>query len=170
VIDMGGTSLAPSGTKRIVLLLALAMMTAFLVAASPAAPAEAAVKSDYSLTYCYSSSTYTGQGSNTLTNGTLYAGFCHYAASGVGTATVKYKKTAGNNVTVQLGYEFVNAAGTTSSGRVLDTAFTIKAGETWSYRWNYASPGRYSPSGNTPCVRGVMKVGADYYSTRVVCP
>jgi len=48
-------------------------------------------------------------------------------------------------------------------------AFTISAGQTFSQRWPYASPGRYSPSGTTPCLRGVLKVGPDAFSTRVVC-
>lgn len=159
----------PIVSRRGLIAFALALAILFTMF-SPPSTAEAATKSDYSLTYCYSSSTFRGSGSNSLSNGTLSAGFCNYAAGGVGTATVKYKKTGGTAVTVQLGYEFVNASGSTASGRVLDTSFTIRAGETWSHRWNYASPGRYSPSGNTPCMRGVMKVGADVYSTRVVCP
>lgn len=146
------------------------LLTTLFLAGSPATPAGAAVKSSYSLSYCYSSSSYQGYGTNSLSNGTLYGGFCTYGAGGVGTATVKYTKTGGSAVSVQLGWEFVSASGSTASGRVLDTSFTISAGETWSWRWNYASPGRYSPSGNTPCMRGVLKAGADVFSTRVVCP
>lgn len=143
----------------------------FLASLANAGAAQAASQGSWDITNCAGRGSFVGSGANSLSNGTLSAGFCRYSAGGVSTATVKYAKTAGAAVTATLCWEFVSANGSTASGRTCDPegSFTISAGQTFSQRWPYASPGRYSPSGTTPCLRGVLKVGPDAFSTRVVC-
>lgn len=120
--------------------------------------------------------TYFGSGSNSLSNGTLASAFCHYAGShGISQVNIEYKKTAGDPVTLRFGWEFTASNGSSSYGRVLDNgAFTQTVNTTKTFTWQYADPGVRTPTGNAPCVRGVLLqylngVVQYTFTTSVVC-
>ncbi len=122
---------------------------------------------------CTGGSVYRGQGGNTLSNGTLTAGFCRYTSSQyIGTANVSYKKTAGATVTgARLAWEFVSSSGSTAGSRFYAPGtYSVSAGDTISYQFKYASPGKSPASNQENCWRGVLVSGGETYSTRVVCP
>jgi len=151
---------------------AAALASAFAIAGtpSPAIAGNMTVQSPMSLSSCDGGGTYVGSGSNSLSNGTFSAGFCAYANHGIGTANDQYKKTAGSTVSVYFTWEFTNSNGGVSVNRQpFSGPFTVSAGQTVSAQGRYASPGIQSTSGSAGCVRGVMKVGADTFTTRVVC-
>ena len=82
-----------------------------LAAASMAAPQAAYASTlaptqveSMSVDSCNSRSSFRGSGSADLSNGTLTAGFCHYAARGVGTVHIEYRKTSGPATTVRFAW------------------------------------------------------------------
>lgn len=122
------------------------------------------------LNSCSGGSSFRGSGSTSLSNGTLSAGFCTFGAGGVGTVNIQYAKTGGSATTVRFAWEWVDTTGSNPTGRRYDNgSFSISAGRTRTFTWNYASPGVYSPSGNAPCRRGVLIQGNNTFSTRIVC-
>lgn len=121
-------------------------------------------------TACTGGATYRGSGSASLTNGTLAASVCRFSPGGVATVNIQYVKTGGSAVTVRFAWEWVDRTGSNPTGRRYDQgSFSISSGQTRGFQWTYASPGVYAPSGNAPCVRGVLTQGSNVYSTRIIC-
>jgi hypothetical protein len=138
-----------------------------------ATPAEAAYQSSLTPSYC-PIGTLVGTGSNALTNGSLAFGWCRDTDGDALVVTLKYTKTAGAAVDLRFGYEWTNMYGTVTAGRTWDTSanstVTANSSETWSYRF-LNSPADSQPSGQTPCVRGLMKIdNLLIYATTIACP
>lgn len=120
--------------------------------------------------------TYFGQGSTSLSNGTLRAAFCHYSSiHTISQVNIEYEKTGGSAVTLRFAWEWTDSSGSSSYGRQYDNgSFTETAGQTRGFTWWYTNPGVSSPNINAPCVRGVLLqysggVLLNTFSTRVVC-
>lgn len=138
-----------------------------------ATPSEAAYQSSLTPSYC-PVGTLVGTGTNTLSNGSLAFGRCRDTDGDALVVTVKYTKTAGAAVDLRFGYEWTNMYGTVTAGRTWDTSanstVTANSSETWSYRF-MNSPADSQPSGQTPCVRGLMKIdNLLVYVTTIACP
>lgn len=151
----------------------LKILFAALFLSLVATPSEAAYQSSLTPSFC-PVGTLVGTGTNALTNGSLAFGWCQDNDGDALVVTVKYTKTAGAAVDLRFGYEWTSANGSVTAGRTWDTSanstVTANASETWSYRF-MNSPADSQPSGQTPCVRGLMKIDSLLvYATTIACP
>lgn len=130
--------------------------------------ASAAKEAAYKITYCYSGSN-VGIGTNSLSNGTVRAGWCN-SGSKATTITVKYEKNSGSAVSVQFGYRWTNSDGGNIGGTHYDStgSVTVKAGKTWSARFK-RDPAQSPPDGQK-CIQGLIKVkDQGVFPTHTIC-
>lgn len=148
----------------------LAGALALVGAPSPAWAGGMSINSTSAIDNCTGGGTYIGGGSNSLSNGSFTSGFCAYSNHAIGTANDQYKKTSGSTVQVYFTWEFTNSNGGVSVNRQPATGpIAVSSGQTISAQGRYPSPGIASTSGSAGCVRGVMSVGADTFTTSVRC-
>ena len=106
---------------------------------------------------CTSTTHYEGNSLGSLSNGTLYGGWC--ALNGTSTdirrLNVGYKKVSGSGAQIVLGWELINCTATRNGGSWWSSPYNVSPGTTKEVSFSYS--GGVRASSTYPCVRSKMK-------------